>query len=146
MQRLGTRIAMYLGLIVYFFISIFAVPFLLAFIIDKCAQRAAQRQRQAIQRAYAGSPHYRQQRLLALQPYFTRTHKVRRRDRAELAALLHALHLYGEPCWWCGAAAAEPDGGDWGSAVALLQCSRCGWEIIPSRQTSAGHEDDATPG
>ena len=25
----------------------------------------------------------------------SRTHKVRRRERAELAALLHALHLYG---------------------------------------------------
>jgi hypothetical protein len=35
---------------------------------------------------------------------------VRRRDRAELAALLHALHVYGEPCGWCGESAPEPAG------------------------------------
>ena len=132
-QRLGTGIAMYLGLVVYFLVSIFAVPFLLAFIIDRFEQRAARRQRQAIQHAYAGSPDYRQQRLLELRQRFERTHKVRRRDRAELAALLQALHLYGEPCGWCGEPATEPSGDDWGRAAAL-QCSRCGWEIIPSRQ------------
>ena len=105
MQRLGTGVATYVGLVAYFFVSIFAVPFLLAFIIDKLEQRAAQRQAEAMQRAYAGSPDYRQQRLLALKHTFMRTHKVRRRERAELAALLHALHLYGEPRWWCDAAA-----------------------------------------
>jgi len=146
MQRLGTGAATYLGLIIYFFLSIFAVPFLLAFIIDKIEQRAAERQRQAIQQAYAGSPHYRQQRLLALQHSFARTHKVRRRDRAELAALLQALQRYGEPCWWCGAPATESYDGDWGSAAALMQCSRCGWEIAPSRQTLADNGDGATPG
>jgi len=146
MQRLGTGVATYFGLVVYFFLSIFAVPFLLAFIIDKLEQRAAQRQRQAIQHAYTGSPHYRQQRLLALQHSFARTHKVRRRDRAELAALLHALHRYGEPCWWCGAPATEPNAGDWDSAAALLQCSRCGWEITPSRQTLADNGEGTTPG
>src|SRR5712692_5714959 len=147
-QRLGTGIAMYLGLVVYFLVSIFAVPFLLAFIIDRFEQRAARRQHQAIQQAYAGSPDYRQQRLLALRQRFERTHKVRRRDRAELAALLQALHVYGEPCGWCGEPATEPSGegrpltwapsadavagNDWGRVAALL-CSRCGWEIIPSR-------------
>ncbi len=138
-QRLGTGIAMYLGLVVYFFVSIFAVPFLLAFIIDSFEQRAARRQRQAIQHAYAGSPDYRQQRLLALRQRFERTHKVRRRDRAELAALLQALHVYGEPCRWCGEPATEPSGDNWCMAEAL-QCSRCGWEITPSRQ------DDTPPG
>src|SRR5215831_7308126 len=138
-ERLGTGIAMYLGLVVYFFVSIFAVPFLLAFIIDSFEQRAAQRQRLAVQLAYAGSPDYRQQRLLALRQRFERTHKVRRRDRAELAALLHALHIYGEPCGWCGEPAIEPSGDDWGRVAALL-CSRCGWEIVPSRQ------DDVLPG
>jgi hypothetical protein len=176
-QRLGTGIAMYLGLVVYFFVSIFAVPFLLAFIIDSFEQRAARRQRQAIQYAYTGSPDYRQQRLLALRQRFERTHKVRRRDRAELAALLQALHVYGEPCGWCGEPATEPLGGalscapsadtvagnghpltwvsggsgtgrptpsadavagDAWSRAEALQCSRCGWEITPSRQ-------DATP-
>jgi hypothetical protein len=145
-QRLGTGVATYVGLLVYFFVSIFAVPFLLAFVIDKLAQQAAQRQRQAIQHAYAGSPDYRQQRLLALKQRFERTHKVRRRERAELAALLHALHLYGEPCWWCGAAATEPCEDDWGSAAALQQCSRCGWEITTLRQTLEDNGDGATQG
>jgi hypothetical protein len=128
-QRLGTGVATYVGLVAYFFVSIFAVPFLFAFIIDKLEQRAAQRQEEAMQRAYVGSPGYRQQRLLALKHTFLRTHKVRRRERAELAALLHALHLYGEPCWWCDAAAPEPCTGDWNTTDALQQCSRCGWEI-----------------
>ena len=129
MQRLGTGVATYVGLIVYFFLSIFAVPFLLAFVIDKLEQRAVRRQEEAIQRAYAGSPDYRQQRLLAFKHTYVRTHKIRHRERAELAALLHALHLYGEPCWWCGAAAAEPCVGDGNTAGALQQCNRCGWEI-----------------
>jgi len=133
-QRLGTGMAMYVGLVVYFFVSIFAVPFLLAFIIDSFAQRAARRQHEAIQLAYAGSPDYRQQRLWALKQRFERTHTVRRRDRTELAALLQALHLYGEPCGWCGASATEPSGDDWDSAAAL-RCSRCGWEITASAHT-----------
>ena len=128
-----------------FFVSIFAVPFLLAFLIDHCEQRAAQRQQQAIQQAYTGAPDYRQQRLWALKQRFERTYKVRRRDRAELAALLQALHLYGEPCGWCGAPAIEPSGDDWGRAAAL-QCSRCGWEITASRQTVQDMGDDVTPG
>jgi hypothetical protein len=138
-QYLGTGVATYVGLVVYFFVSIFAVPFLLAFVIDKLAQRAARRQEEAIQRAYAGPPDYRQQRLLALQHAYVRTHKVRHRERAELAGLLHALHLYGEPCWWCGAAATEPCVDAWNTTDALQQCSRCGWEIAAPSQ---GLEDE----
>jgi hypothetical protein len=134
MQRLGTGVATYVGLIVYFFLSIFAVPFLLAFVIDRLEQRAARRQEEAILRAYAGSPDYRQQRLLALKHAYVRTHKVRRRERAELFALCHALHLYGEPCWWCDAAATEPCGGAWHTTGTLQQCSRCGWEIAAPDQ------------
>ena len=143
-QRLGTGIATYVGLIVYFFVSVFAVPFLLAFIIDRLEQRAAQRQQQAIQHAYTASPDYRQHRLLALKQRFERTHKVRRRDRVELAALLHALHLYGEPCWWCGASVRSP----WRTTgcPAAPQCSRCGWEITTSRQTMRDASDGAPPG
>jgi len=144
-QRLGTGIVMYLGLVVYFFVSIFAVPFLLAFILDSFEQRALRRQRQAIQHAYAGSPDYRQQRLLALKQRFARTHKVHRRDRAELAALLQALHVYGEPCGWCGEPAPEPSGDDWVRAAAA-QCSRCGWEISTARQTVGDMGDDVPPG
>ena len=160
-QRLGTGIIMYFGLVVYFFVSIFAVPFLLAFIIDSFEQRAARRQRQVIQQAYTGSPDYREQRLLTLKHHFERTHKVRRRDRAELAALLHALHVHGEPCGWCGASATEPSGEgrpltwapsadavageDWVTAT-TLQCSRCGWEVTASRQTVEDTGDDIPPG
>jgi hypothetical protein len=128
-QRLGTGVAMYVGLVVYFFVSIFAIPFLLAFILDKCAQRAAHRQAEAIQRAYASSPAYRQQRLLALKHAWARTHRVRRRNRVELAALLHAMHLYGEPCWWCAAPATEPCVDAWHIPDVLPQCSRCGWDM-----------------
>ena len=140
-QRLGTGMVMYVGLVMYFFVSIFAVPFLLAFIIDGCEQRAARRQHQAIQHAYASSPDYRQQRLWALKQRFERTHKVRRCDRAELAALLQALYVYGEPCGWCGEPAIEPSGDDWVIAAAL-QCSRCGWEITASRQAADDVGDD----
>jgi len=132
MQRLGTGVATYVGLVVYFFVSIFAVPFLLAFVIDKLEQRAARRQAEVIQRAYAGSPDYRQQRLLALKHAFVRTNKIRRRERAELTALLHALHLYGEPCWWCGIATIEPCVDGWNTTDAFQQCSRCGWEVAAS--------------
>src|SRR5215831_6381666 len=85
LERLGTGVATYVGLVMYFFVSIFAVPFLLAFVIDKFEQRAVRRQEEAMQRAYTGSPDYRQQRLLALKHTFMRTHKVRCRERAELA-------------------------------------------------------------
>ncbi len=132
MQRLGTGVATYVGLVVYFFVSIFAVPFLLAFVIAKLEQRAARRRAEVIQRAYAGSPDYRQQRLLALKHAFVRTNKIRRRERAELIALLHALHLYGEPCWWCGVATIEPCVDGWNTTDALQQCSRCGWEVAAS--------------
>jgi len=134
-HRLGTGIATYVGLIVYFFVSIFAVPFLLAFVIDCFEQRAAQRRQQAVQHAYAGSSAYRQQRLLELKQQCARTRRVRRRDRVELAALLHALHLYGEPCGWCGAPAAEPLEDDRPTEAALL-CSRCGWDITTAHQTT----------
>jgi len=143
-QRLGSGIATYVGLIAYFFLSIFAVPFLIAFIIDKLEQRAARLQEEAIQRAYAGSADYRQQRLLALKHVYMRTHKVRHRERAELTALLHVLYLYGEPCWWCGAAATEPCGGVWYPTDALQQCSRCGWEMAAPYQMLEDEGENAT--
>lgn len=145
-QRLGTGVATYVGLVVYFFVSIFAVPFLLAFILDKFEQRAAQRQAEAIRQVYAGSPAYRQQRLLALKHTWARTHKVRRRDRRELAALLHALHLYGEPCWWCAAPATDPRMDAWYSPDVLPQCSRCGWDIAAPYQPLEDEGNSALPG
>jgi hypothetical protein len=71
---------------------------------------------------------------------------VRRRDRVELAALLHALHLYGEPCWWCAAAATEPCTDAWNTPDVLPQCRRCGWDIATPYQTLEDEGDSAPPG
>jgi hypothetical protein len=138
MARLGTGLALYSGLIFYFFVSIFALPFGLAFVIDRLEQRAAQRQREALQRVYVEGPTYRQERLLLLQAAYARRHRVRRRDRAELAALLHAVYIFGEPCGWCGRAALEIGADVWALPVAFEACSRCGWEMAPAQ-----HEDAA---
>lgn len=129
--RLGTDLGVSLGLIVYFFLSIFTMPFLLAFVLEAIQRRAAQRQHQAIQQAYTGSPAYRHQRLLAIQQDFLHRHKVRRRHQAELFALLHALQVYGEPCWWCDEPAAEPLA-DAASVETATACSRCGMELPAS--------------
>jgi hypothetical protein len=124
-KRLGTNLGVFLGLMVYFFLSIFTLPFLLAFVIETVQRRAAQRLSQAIQQAYTGSPAYRYRRLFAIQQDCRRRHKIRRRYQAELLALLHALQLHGEPCWWCDKPAAEPLADD-ASAEAATACSRCG--------------------
>lgn len=128
LQRLGFGVVTYVGLLLYFLVSIFAFPFLLAFVIDRLEQRAARRVYQAIFQAYSGTPAYRQQRLAVLHQSWVRRQRVRRRDQAELTALLHALHLYGEPCWWCGKAATEPLQPGW-AVEGFSQCSRCGWDI-----------------
>jgi hypothetical protein len=130
-KRLGAGVGLSLGLMIYFFLSVFAVPFLLAFVIEKLQCRAGQRQQQAVQRAYTGSPAYRRQRLLAIKQDFMRRHRVRRRDRAELFALVHALYVYGEPCWWCGRPATEQTVDD-PSQRGVTACSRCGMELYAS--------------
>jgi hypothetical protein len=71
---------------------------------------------------------------------------VRRRDRRELAALLHALHLYGEPCWWCAAPATDPRMDAWYSPDVLPQCSRCGWDIAAPYQPLEDEGNSALPG
>ena len=127
-QRLSTNVATYIGLLVYFVISVFTVPFLLAFIIETCQRRAARRQQRAIQQAYTGTPDYRRQRLLEMKQRYERTRKVRWREHAELTALVHALVLYGEPCWWCDRPPAEPLAVETPPADTPL-CSRCGQEL-----------------
>jgi hypothetical protein len=107
-QRLGTNVATYVGLLLYFVISVFSVPFLLAFVIETLQRRAAQRQQRAIQQAYAGTADYRRQRLQKIRRRYERTHKVGWREHAELIALVQALAQYGEPCWWCDRPAAVP--------------------------------------
>jgi hypothetical protein len=127
-QRLSTNVATYIGLLVYFVISVFTVPFLLAFIIETCQRRAARRQQRAIQQAYTGTPEYRRQRLLEMKQRYERIHKVRWREQAELTALMHALVLYGESCWWCARPPAEPLAVEPPPADTPL-CSRCGQEL-----------------
>lgn len=144
LQQWGSHLVLYLGLILYFLVSIFALPFLLAFFIDRLEQRAARRAYQALFQAYAATPAYRQHRLAALQQRWARTQRVRRRDRAELTALLHALHLYGEPCWWCGQSATAPLDPAWIFAGSS-QCSRCGWDVAGRLPPLADVLEDDAP-
>ena len=129
LQRFGTSLATYAGLIVYFFVSVFAVPFLLAYIIERGQRRIARRQYEAVQLAYEGSSEHRRERLLALRQRFEKKGRVRRQDQPELMALLQALYQYGEPCWWCDRPATEP-------AVerhfleAMPLCQRCGLDLL----------------
>ena len=106
--HLGTYVAMYLGLLLYFVLSLCTVPFLLAFSIEMMQRRAARRRQHAIHQAFAAPPDYRRQRLLEIRHRYERTHRVRWHEQAELQALLHALVQYGEPCWWCDKPAEAP--------------------------------------
>ena len=129
LQRFGTSLATYAGLIVYFFVSVFAVPFLLAYTIERGQRRIARRQRESVQLAYEGSSEHRRERLLALRQRFEKKGRVRRRDHPELMALLQALYQYGEPCWWCDRPATEPAVvGHFLEAMPL--CQRCGLDLL----------------
>ena len=129
LRRFGTGLATYAGLILYFFVSVFAVPFLLAYTIERGQRRIARRQYEAVQMAYEGSREHRQERLLALRQRFEKKGRVRRRDHPELMALLQALYQYGEPCWWCDRPATEPAlAGHFLEAMPL--CQRCGLDLL----------------
>ena len=129
LQRFGTSLATYAGLIVYFFVSVFAVPFLLAYTIERGQRRIARRQHESVQLAYEGSSEHRRERLLALRQRFEQKGRVRRRDQPELMALLQALYQYGEPCWWCDRPATEPAvNGHFLEAMPL--CQRCGLDLL----------------
>jgi hypothetical protein len=129
-RRFAERLGVSLGLIVYFFLSIFTVPLLFAFGLEQMQQRAERRLRQAVLHAYTGSSDSRRARLLVLKQRLARGRKLRRRQRIELFALLHAAQMHGEPCWWCGRVAvavgeveevaSRRDG--------AMVCSRCGLE------------------
>jgi Subtilase family len=136
-KRLGTRTGMTLGVLAYFVLSIFTVPFLLAFVIEHIQRRTAHRQQQAWQQAYAHAATYRRQRLLALRCHFQQAGNMRRRDRVELFALLSALHRHGEPCWWCDKLAVPPTAIA-GPSQGAMACSRCGMERLttPDRPKS----------
>ncbi len=129
MRRFGASLATYAGLIIYFFVSVFAVPFLLAYTIERGQRRIARRQHEAVQLAYEGSSEHRRGRLLALRQRFEQKGRVRRRDHPELMALLQALSQYGEPCWWCDRPATEPVlAGNFLEAGPL--CQRCGLDVL----------------
>ena len=129
LRRFGAGVVTYAGLIVYFFVSVFAVPFLLAYTIERGQRRIARRQHEAVQLAFEGSSEHRRERLLALRRRFEQKGRVRRRDHPELMALLQALYRCGEPCWWCDRPATEPAlEGDFLEAAPL--CQRCGSDVL----------------
>jgi hypothetical protein len=137
-KRLLTEAGITLGVVVYFLVSIFTVPFLLAWVIEHLQRHAERRLQRAFQYAYAQSATYRQQQLLKLRAHFLSTRKMSRRDRLELFALLYALHRHGEPCWWCdGAAVSQPASGM--PSRAVMACNRCGM-ATPTVPLAALHE------
>ena len=129
LRRFGTGLATYTGIIVYFLVSVFAVPFLLAYTIERGQRRFARRQYEAVQLAFEGSSEHRRKRVLALRQRFERKGRVRRRDHPELAALLQALYRYGEPCWWCDRPATEPVL-EAPFLEAMPLCQRCGLDLL----------------
>lgn len=129
LEHLATRVGVSLAVIVYFFTSIFTLPFLLAFTIDRVQRRAAKRLQQRILHAYTGSAHYRRQRILTIRQQVMRRRRVPHHMQAELLVLLHVLYQFGEPCWWCKKAAAEPISPDI-DHLAPSVCRRCGLEPL----------------
>jgi hypothetical protein len=124
-ERLGTRAGITLGIVVYFLLSIFTIPFLLAFVIEQVQRHTTRCQQQALQQAYMQSPAYRQHRLLTLRHHCLHTGKMQRRERVEVFALLWALHWHGEPCWWCDQPPAQQTHSNVLPQV-VMACSRCG--------------------
>lgn len=101
LRRVSSNALLFLGLLVYAVVSIFAFPFLFAYILERFRRRAEQRLNHIIQMAYAESAWYRSQRLDTLKQRFRKAGRLRHREAAELIALLHAQHLFDEPCGWC---------------------------------------------
>ena len=129
LRRLGSDVATYAGLIVYFFLSVFAVPFLLAYVIDRGQRRSARRLREAVQLAFEGSSDYRSDRVRALRQRYAQRGRLRRRELTEWSALLLALHQYGEPCGWCERPATEPPQ-EIHSLHGAPVCHRCGLDLL----------------
>lgn len=124
-RRLGTDMAVMLGLVAYAIVSIFAIPFLFAFFIERWERRLLRQRQQRVRFVYTCSPEERRERLLVLRSRSQRRDRVRRGDRDEVVALLHAMALYAEPCGWCD----RPDA-DFQTDELLTEmsegCSRCG--------------------
>lgn len=110
MRRLGENVLVTIGLIIYALVSIFAVPFLFAYVAEGVQHKAQQRQQRRVLLAYMGTPNYRQERLQVLRVRCQQTGKLRQRHYNEFFALLNALHLYRETCSRCHQLASEiPD-------------------------------------
>ncbi len=129
LERLATKVGVSLAVIVYFFASIFTIPFLLAFTIDRFQRRAPKRLQQRIRHARTGTAHYRRQRILAIRQKAIRRQQVPHRMQAELLVLLHALYQFGEPCWWCEKTAAESTQHDIDQLDPSV-CRRCSLEPL----------------
>lgn len=129
-RRSGQHILTYGLLLVYFVASIFVLPLLLAYGIERYERRIQRQQQEAVRRAYQGSPAYRQQRIAAIRARARGRQRVRWRDQPELTALVDALFLYYEPCWWCARPAAELEEETtiWQEPT-ILWCRRCKQEL-----------------
>ena len=149
LRHASSKTLLVIGLLIYAVVSIFAFPFLFAYITERFREhfrlRAEQRLNAVIQMAYVESASYRSQRLDVLTQRFRKTNRLRHKEEAELMALLHAQYLFDEPCGWCeGQQLILP--GEISSSVAepyaederLSVCARCGlkpeastFEFIP---------------
>ena len=127
LQRFGSSVLMYMGLVLYFLVSIFAVPFLFAFITDKGQQHLTRRRQTVIRHDYLGSPTHRRERLGILKQRFEAKGRLPWRDGVELFAILDAVNLYGEACGWCERSAQ--DMAERIPPILHLACSRCGMEL-----------------
>ncbi len=132
LRRISSNALLFLGLLIYAVVSIFALPFLLAYILDRFEQRVAKRLDAIIQRAYAESAPYRVARTDILKQRFRKAGRLRHRETAELIAILHACHLFDEPCGWCDGQQLilvdEPlsEEAPLSEHEALSICTRCG--------------------
>ena len=101
LRHVSSKTVWVIGLLIYAVASIFGFPFFFAYILERFRRRAERRLNEAIQLAYAAPASYRSQRLEALKQRFQKIGRLRHRQTLELVALLHAQHLFDEPCDWC---------------------------------------------
>ncbi|ETW94329.1 MAG: hypothetical protein ETSY1_35370 [Candidatus Entotheonella factor] len=132
LRRVSSNVALFFGLLVYAVVSIFAFPFLFAYLIERVRLRAEQQLNRVIQMAYTESAAYRSQRLDTLKQRCGKSGRLRHREATELAALLHAQHLFDEPCGWCEGQQLILSSEALSSAASLFEdqplsiCVRCG--------------------
>lgn len=134
LRHASSNVALLIGLVIYALVSIFAFPFLFAYIIERFRLRSEEQLYTAICMAYTESTSYRSQRMNMLRERFCRTRRFRPRVRTELLALLHAQFVFEELCGWCEGQqlmlANEPESIFRGKLQSdderLWVCARCG--------------------